>query len=75
MNMDYIEGSWMQLKGNIKLKLGRYFNDQFFAMEGRREQLAGEIQAAYGNMRGDSPIRFSVWQQQQENKLRACKQH
>lgn len=73
MNRDYIAGSWMQLKGNLKLRLGRFFNAQFYAMEGRREQLAGEIQAAYGNMRGDSPLRFAAWQQLQENKLRSCK--
>lgn len=73
MNRDYLEGSWMQLKGNVKLKIGKFFNDQFFAMEGRREQRAGEIQAAYGSMREDSTIRFSAWQQQQKNKLRSCK--
>ena len=48
MNLDRIEGNWKQLKGNAKHQWGRLIDDQFLAMEGKRDQLAGIIQESNG---------------------------
>ena len=48
MNSDRIEGNWKQLKGSVKHQWGRFINDQFLAMEGKRDQLAGIVQEANG---------------------------
>lgn len=51
MNLDRIEGNWKQLKGNAKHRWGRLIDDQFLAMEGKRDQLAGIIQESNGTSR------------------------
>lgn len=48
MNWDRIQGNGKQLKGNVKHRWGRLINDQFLAMEGKRDLLAGLIQEANG---------------------------
>lgn len=49
MNVDRILGNWKQLKGSVKQQWGRFTNDQFIAMEGKRDKLAGKNQASYGH--------------------------
>ena len=48
MNKDTIEGNWTELKGKAKEHWGKLTNDRLDVIEGKREQLAGEIQHAYG---------------------------
>ena len=48
MNADRIEGNWKQLKGSFKQHWGKFTNDPFIAMEGKRDQLAGKNQESYG---------------------------
>lgn len=48
MNWDIIEGNWAQYKGRILENWGKLSRDQLDQMEGKREQLAGRIQEAYG---------------------------
>jgi uncharacterized protein YjbJ (UPF0337 family) len=48
MNWDIIEGSWEQYKGQIKAQWGKLTNDHLEVIAGKRDQLAGKIQEAYG---------------------------
>ncbi len=48
MNWDRVAGNWKQLKGQIQEKWGKLTDDQFAAINGRREILAGKLQEAYG---------------------------
>jgi len=48
MNSDIIKGNWKELKGSVKEKWGKLTNDRLDEISGRRDQLAGEIQQAYG---------------------------
>jgi len=48
MNWDRVQGNWKQFKGQVQEKWGRLTDDQFAAINGRREILAGKIQEAYG---------------------------
>jgi uncharacterized protein YjbJ (UPF0337 family) len=48
MNWDQMQGSWKQLKGNVKERWGRLTDDDLDRIDGRREQLVGQIQEKYG---------------------------
>jgi uncharacterized protein YjbJ (UPF0337 family) len=48
MNWNQIEGNWRQLKGKIKAKWGDLTDDEIDTIDGRREELLGKIQKAYG---------------------------
>lgn len=48
MNKDTIEGNWKEFKGKIQEKWGKLTDDRLDVIEGKRDQLAGEVQQAYG---------------------------
>jgi uncharacterized protein YjbJ (UPF0337 family) len=48
MNRDRIEGSWKQARGKARELWGKITEDDFDLIQGKREQLAGKIQHAYG---------------------------
>jgi uncharacterized protein YjbJ (UPF0337 family) len=48
MNKDTIEGNWKEFKGKLQEKWGKLTDDRLDVIEGKRDQLAGEIQQAYG---------------------------
>ena len=48
MNWDRVEGNWKQVKGAVKARWGKLTDDDFDVIAGKREQLAGRIQEAYG---------------------------
>jgi uncharacterized protein YjbJ (UPF0337 family) len=49
MNWDVMEGNWKQFKGKAKEQWGKLTDDQVDAIRGKRDQLAGKIQEAYGD--------------------------
>lgn len=54
MNNDTIEGNWNELKGRVKQQWGKLSDDQLDVVAGKRDQLAGEIQHAYGVSREEA---------------------
>ncbi len=48
MNWDIIEGNWMKFKGKAKAHWGKLSDDRLDVIAGKRDQLRGEIQEAYG---------------------------
>lgn len=48
MNKDTIAGNWKELKGRVKQQWSKLSDDRLAEIDGKREQLAGEIQQAYG---------------------------
>jgi uncharacterized protein YjbJ (UPF0337 family) len=54
MNKDTIEGNWKELKGRVKEQWGKLTDDRLDEIAGKREQLAGEIQQAYGVSRDEA---------------------
>lgn len=48
MNWDQIQGNWMQFKGKVKAKWGDLTDDEIDTIDGRREELVGKVQKAYG---------------------------
>ncbi|WDZ97145.1 CsbD family protein [Herbaspirillum sp. WKF16] len=48
MNWDIVEGNWKQFKGKAKEQWGKLTDDDLDVIAGKRDQLAGRIQEAYG---------------------------
>ncbi len=48
MNWDIAEGNWKQFKGRVKAQWGNLTDDQLDVIAGKRVELAGKIQEAYG---------------------------
>ena len=65
MNWDQIEGNWKQLKGTAKSKWGKLTDDQLDVIAGKREQLIGRIQEAYGITRETTERQIAQWQADQ----------
>jgi uncharacterized protein YjbJ (UPF0337 family) len=61
MNRDRIEGNWKQLKGKIKQQWGRLTDDDLDVIDGKRDELAGRVQKAYGVTREEAEKQVTEW--------------
>lgn len=48
MDWDIVEGNWKQFKGKVKARWGDLTDDHLAVIAGKRGELAGKIQEAYG---------------------------
>lgn len=48
MNWDIVSGNWKQFRGKVKTRWGKLTDDQLDQIEGKRLELAGRLQEAYG---------------------------
>jgi len=62
MNWDRIEGNWKQFKGNAKEQWGKLTDDQLEVIAGKRDNLAGKIQEAYGISKDDAEKQLASWE-------------
>jgi uncharacterized protein YjbJ (UPF0337 family) len=61
MNLDRVVGRWKQLKGMTRQKWGRLTRNYAGVVIGKREQLLGETQAAYGVVRQAKEKQLAEW--------------
>lgn len=57
------KGSWGQTKGAVKEQWGKLTDDDLLAIEGRRDQLVGKIQARYGITKEEAEAQVGNWEQ------------
>jgi uncharacterized protein YjbJ (UPF0337 family) len=62
MNWDRISGNWTQWKGRIQERWGKLTQDQLDVIAGRRDQLSGQIQEAYGLSKDETERQLRNWQ-------------
>jgi uncharacterized protein YjbJ (UPF0337 family) len=62
MNWDRISGNWTQWKGRVLERWGKLTSDQLDVIAGRRDQLSGRIQEAYGLTREDAERQLRNWE-------------
>jgi uncharacterized protein YjbJ (UPF0337 family) len=67
MNWDRIEGNWKQFRGEVKSCWGKITDDQLDMVAGRREYLAGSIQAAYGITKEAAERQLDTWQKSRKD--------
>ena len=59
---DRISGNWTQWKGRVRERWGKLTDDQLDVVAGRRDQLAGRIQEAYGLSSEETDRQLRNWE-------------
>jgi len=70
MNWDRIEGNWKQFKGNAKQQWGKLSDDQLEVIAGKRDNLSGKIQEAYGISKDETEKQLTAWQKSMKDIVR-----
>jgi len=65
MNWDRVEGNWKTFKGQVQQQWGKLTDDDLDVIAGRREELLGRIQNAYGMSRDDADRQIREWEKNQ----------
>lgn len=58
---DQIEGSWKQLRGEVRKAWGKLTDDEFEEIQGQRDILAGKIQERYGIAKEEANRQIDEW--------------
>jgi uncharacterized protein YjbJ (UPF0337 family) len=62
MKWERISGNWTQWKGRIQERWGKLTQDQLDVVAGRRDQLSGHIQDAYGLTKDEADRQLRNWE-------------
>ncbi|EIJ48560.1 hypothetical protein GWL_05940 [Herbaspirillum sp. GW103] len=62
MNWDIVEGNWKQFKGKAKEQWGKLTDDDLDVIAGKRDQLAGRVQEAYGMSKDEAEKQIRDWE-------------
>ena len=65
MNWDRIAGNWKQAKGKVKEQWGKLADDDLDKIAGKRDQLVGKIQNAYGIGKDEAEKQLNEWEARQ----------
>ena len=63
MNWDIIEGNWKQVQGLVREKWSRLTDDNLDTIAGKRDQLAGKVQEAYGITKDQAEVQIKAFEQ------------
>lgn len=72
MNKDQFQGQWKSIKGKIKEKWGKLTDDDLTQINGKREQLVGQLQKKYGYAKEKAEEELKNWK---PNSTAILKQH
>ena len=61
MNWDQIQGDWKQFGGKAKEEWGKLTDDLLMQIGGRRDQLIGKVQEAYGTTKEEAERQVKAW--------------
>ncbi|NUU02734.1 CsbD family protein [Herbaspirillum robiniae] len=67
MNWDIVEGNWKQFKGKAKEQWGKLTDDDLDIIAGKRDQLAGRIQEAYGVNKDEAEKQIRDFEKRNDN--------
>ena len=70
MNWDIAEGNWKQFKGKVKSQWGKLTDDQLDVIAGKRIELAGRIQEAYGITKDEAEHQIEQFEKLNEDSAR-----
>lgn len=62
MIKDTLKGDWNQIKGKVKEKWGKLTDNDLTEINGKREQLLGKIQKAYGYEKEKAEKEINEWE-------------
>lgn len=67
MNWDIVEGNWKQFKGKAKEQWGKLTDDDLDVIAGKRDQLAGRVQEAYGVSKDEAEKQIRDWEERNKD--------
>jgi uncharacterized protein YjbJ (UPF0337 family) len=67
MNWDRIAGNWKQAKGKMKEQWGKLTDDDLDNIAGKRDELVGKIQNAYGIGKEEAEKQINEWEARQRD--------
>ena len=53
MNADQLKGKWLQFKGELKQKYGKFTDDDLTQIEGNYDKFVGKAQERYGDKKDE----------------------
>lgn len=62
MNTDIIKGNWKEIKGKAKQQWAKLTDDELQRIDGKREELVGSLQKAYGYARDEAEDQVKRWE-------------
>ena len=62
MNWDRVAGDWKQFKGTVKEQWGKLTDDDLTRVNGKRDQLVGQIQTRYGIAKDEAERQVQNWE-------------
>jgi len=57
-----VEGNWKTFKGQVKQQWGKLTDDDLDVINGKRDELVGRIQNAYGLARDEADRQVREWE-------------
>ncbi len=63
MNADQLKGKWMQFKGELKQKYGKFTDDDLQQIEGNYDKFVGKAQERYGDKKDELMKWADQWHQ------------
>jgi uncharacterized protein YjbJ (UPF0337 family) len=63
MNADQLKGKWMQFKGELKQKYGKFTEDDLQQIEGNYDKFLGKAQERYGEKKDELMKWADQWHQ------------
>ncbi|MGH8659281.1 MAG: CsbD family protein, partial [Gammaproteobacteria bacterium] len=61
MNWEQVKGNWNQVKGKARQMWGDITDDELDIIEGKREQLVGQLQSKYGYTKEKAEQEADSW--------------
>jgi uncharacterized protein YjbJ (UPF0337 family) len=61
MNWNQVEGNWEQFKGKAQTQWGKLTGDDLDVVAGKRRELSGRIQEAYGKTEEQAEREIDDW--------------
>ncbi len=61
MNWEQVQGHWKLLKGTVKQKWGDLTEEEIDIVEGKREELIGQLEVKYGYTKEKAAAEVDTW--------------
>ena len=74
MNWDSIEGNWKSARGKLREQWGKLTDDDLDVIAGKRDQLVGAIQKAYGKTKDEVEQEVSDYEKHHANDAAASRE-